>query len=40
MGYKITFDSGEVITFDQQPNQQDIEEAYQQLSASRKPKPS
>ena len=37
MGYKITFDSGEVITFDQQPNQQDIEEAYQQLSASRKP---
>lgn len=40
MGYKITFDSGEIITFDQQPNQQDIEEAYQQLSASRKPKPS
>jgi hypothetical protein len=38
MGYKITFDSGEVITFDQEPNQQDIEEAYQQLSASRKPK--
>jgi hypothetical protein len=37
MGYKITFDSGEVITFDQEPNQQDIEEAYQQLSASRKP---
>ena len=37
MGYKVTFDSGEVVSFEQEPNQQDIEEAYQQISANRKP---
>jgi len=38
MGYDVTFDSGETITFDREPTQQNIEEAYQQISANKQPK--
>ena len=37
MGYKVQFDSGQMVEFDQEPSQADIEEAYSQLAKQKQP---